>query len=250
MIKCQVKTRIPTKEGLMQLWYYDHEGQEHLVLSHGNWTSASLDLPSSCTNNDSDLPLVRLHSSCITSETFGSLRCDCADQLDESIKRICQVSRGCIIYLNQEGRGIGLLEKLKYFLKANLISRAYNLIDRGHDTLSANLALGHPPDARDYAVAADILKDFNVSAVRLLTNNPQKIQGLQENGIQVVERVPLIPPSFTYPTTPQSSRSLSPQKLSERDQYLVVKAQRMGHLLDVTDCCSTMNSKKRRQSFS
>jgi GTP cyclohydrolase II len=149
--------------------------------------------------------LVRVHSECFTGDVLGSLRCDCGAQLAQAVQLIGQEGAGIIIYLRQEGRGIGLLDKL----------RAYNLQDQGYDTVDANLLLGHSEDERDYDTAALILKDLGVSSVRLLTNNPLKIASLQACGIRVVARVPL-PPRVT----------------TENATYLLTKAQRMHHLLN------------------
>jgi GTP cyclohydrolase II len=132
-------------------------------------------------------PLVRIHSECFTGETLGSVRCDCGDQLSEAIRLMSQSNNGIIVYLRQEGRGIGLLDKL----------RAYNLQDLGHDTVAANLLLNHPPDLRSYTVASLILKDLKISKVRLLTNNPDKIEQMEAVGIKVTERVGMIPRHWT-----------------------------------------------------
>lgn len=149
-------------------------------------------------------PLVRVHSECMTGDVFGSTRCDCGDQLNRALASIAEEG-GMLIYLRQEGRGIGLVEKLK----------AYNLQDQGMDTIEANEALGHPSDGRSFAVAAEILEELHVKSIRLLTNNPAKIEGLEANGIQVEVREPLI---------------IEP--LKENARYLAVKKALMGHLLD------------------
>lgn len=133
-----------------------------------------------------EAPLVRIHSECYTGETIGSQRCDCGEQLDEAIRLIhadSQPARGVVVYLRQEGRGIGLLDKLM----------AYNLQDMGHDTVSANILLGHLADARKYDVAAEILRDLDLSSCRLLTNNPEKMEALEIEGIKVERRVPMVP---------------------------------------------------------
>jgi 3,4-dihydroxy 2-butanone 4-phosphate synthase/GTP cyclohydrolase II len=150
--------------------------------------------------------LARIHSECFTGEVLGSLRCDCGPQLDEAIRQIAGEGAGVVVYLRQEGRGIGLLDKL----------RAYNLQDAGHDTVDANLLLGHAADERDYSAAGDILRRLGVSSVRLLTNNPAKIEGLRRHGIRVSARVPTL-------------LHLNP----ENAPYLLAKAQRMRHLLDL-----------------
>jgi 3,4-dihydroxy 2-butanone 4-phosphate synthase/GTP cyclohydrolase II len=149
-------------------------------------------------------PLVRIHSECLTGDVLGSLRCDCGPQLGESLGRIGAEGRGILIYVRQEGRGIGLRDKI----------RAYALQDGGLDTVDANLALGYPPDLRDYRRAATILVDLGIGRVRLLTNNPAKAAGLVEGGIEVDERIPL-----EIPAVPTNRA------------YLATKAERLGHLL-------------------
>jgi GTP cyclohydrolase II len=149
-------------------------------------------------------PLVRLHSECLTGDVLGSLRCDCGQQLAVAMEQIAEAPCGVLLYLRQEGRGIGLANKI----------RAYALQDEGLDTVDANLALGLPVDRRDYASAAEILRQLGLTRVRLLTNNPLKSAALKRHGIQVVERVPIAMP-------PNSVNSA----------YLRTKADRMGHLL-------------------
>jgi GTP cyclohydrolase II len=149
--------------------------------------------------------LVRIHSECFTGDVLGSRRCDCGDQLHAAMNLIASEQRGIILYLRQEGRGIGLAEKLK----------AYNLQDSGLDTVDANLALGHAADARDYSIAAAILRDLGVRSVRLITNNPDKISELRRLDVSVVERVAI--ETAIYP---------------ENAGYLLTKAERMNHLLD------------------
>ena len=151
-------------------------------------------------------PLVRLHSECLTGEAFGSLRCDCGEQLEAGLEMIAVEGRGCLIYLRQEGRGIGLVNKV----------RAYRLQDEGLDTVEANLALGLPADGRDYRAAAAVLKELGVNRVRLITNNPAKLAGLERHGVSVVERIPLQPT-----LTPTNS------------VYLRTKVSKMGHLIEV-----------------
>ena len=150
------------------------------------------------------IPLVRLHSECLTGDVLGSLRCDCGQQLEAALELIGSAACGVLLYLPQEGRGIGLANKI----------RAYALQDRGLDTVDANLALGLPVDRRDYAAAAHVLRSLGLHSVRLLTNNPLKQAALEQHGITVTERVPLaIPPNPI------------------NDHYLRTKADRMGHLL-------------------
>ncbi|HIP71931.1 MAG TPA: GTP cyclohydrolase II, partial [Anaerolineae bacterium] len=188
-------SRIPTKQGVFQLCYYrnNQDNKEHLTLILGD------------ISRESD-PLVRIHSECFTGDVLGSLRCDCGPQLQQAMQQIAAAGSGIIIYLRQEGRGIGLLDKL----------RAYNLQDMGYDTVEANLLLGHQADARDYTVAVFILQDLGVRALRLLTNNPAKIAGLEAHGLHVSQRLPL---------------TVSPNE--ENAAYLQTKAERMHHLLEV-----------------
>lgn len=154
--------------------------------------------------SDGSAPLVRLHSECLTGDTFGSLRCDCGEQLDAALARIAASGYGILLYLHQEGRGIGLANKI----------RAYALQDGGMDTVDANVALGLPVDGRDYRAAGAVLRSLGLLRVRLLTNNPTKYTALQRCGIQVVEREALV--------TPPNASNVS---------YLHTKAHRMGHWL-------------------
>jgi 3,4-dihydroxy 2-butanone 4-phosphate synthase/GTP cyclohydrolase II len=148
--------------------------------------------------------LVRVHSECFTGEVLRSERCDCGPQLSRALQVIAQEGRGVLIYLRQEGRGIGLLDKL----------RAYNLQDQGYDTVEANLLLGHEPDERDYRVAAAILRELQVQSVRLLTNNPEKVESLMQAGIPVIHRL-----------------ALQAGQTAENAGYLATKARRLHHLL-------------------
>lgn len=192
-----VSARIPTEYGVFELVYYTNtfDDKDHLAFYMGDLGSGE------------DI-LVRLHSECLTGDIFGSLRCDCGDQLDRSLQVIAEEGRGVVVYLRQEGRGIGLLQKI----------RAYNLQDAGHDTVDANLLLGHQADERDYTVAVRILENLGIKSVRLITNNPLKINALEEQGIKVNKRVELA--NFINP---------------ENSQYLTTKAQRMNHLLSLTN---------------
>jgi GTP cyclohydrolase II len=150
--------------------------------------------------------LVRIHSECFTGDVLGSRRCDCGEQLQRAMEMIALEGQGAILYLRQEGRGIGLTEKLK----------AYNLQDDGLDTVEANLALGHPADDRDYRIAAAMLDDLRIYSVRLLTNNPAKILDLQAQGIKVEERIPVVPTFY-----------------QDNEQYLITKVLRMNHLFNI-----------------
>jgi len=150
-------------------------------------------------------PLVRIHSQCLTGDVFHSLRCDCRSQLELALNLISGEGRGILIYENQEGRGIGLLNKL----------RAYELQDEGLDTVEANVELGFEPDLRSYEMPAAILRHFGVRAVRLLSNNPEKIEALERGGVRVAQRIPCI---------------VAPHESAEG--YLRTKKQKMGHLLD------------------
>jgi len=167
------------------------DGSEHMVLVKGD-----ISTPGSV--------LVRLHSECLTGDVFGSERCDCGDQIRQSLRLIDQQGRGVLIYMHQEGRGIGLTNKIK----------AYALQDQGRDTVEANIELGFKDDLRDYGIGAQILRDLGVQKISLLTNNPRKISGLEVYGVNVVERVPLeVPPRET------------------NIHYLRTKRTKLGHLL-------------------
>lgn len=192
-VEREVTARIPTEWGEFQLLLYtnNQDDKEHLALVLGEVTGRSN-------------VLARVHSECFTGDVLGSQRCDCGEQLQRSMQKIGENGRGVLIYLRQEGRGIGLLDKL----------RAYNLQDQGYDTVEANLLLGHQADERDYSIAAGILGDLQVRSVRLLTNNPAKILHLKQSGVAISERVPL---EGTVNT--------------ENADYLHTKAQRMHHLL-------------------
>lgn len=187
--------RIPTLVGEFRLCLYmdNQDDKEHLALVMGDVA-------------DQRDVLVRVHSECFTGDVLGSLRCDCGEQLHQAMHQIAEEGRGVLIYLRQEGRGIGLLNKL----------RAYNLQDVGYDTVDANLLLGHQADERDYTSAALILKDLGVRSIRLLTNNPLKIEDLQRLGILVTARL-----------------ALQTGVTAENAGYLITKAQRMNHLLSL-----------------
>ncbi len=195
MIKVLVSTRLPTSYGEFILHGYENpqDHAAHLALVYGELTQTPA-------------PLVRVHSECLTGDLFGSLRCDCGQQLEGALRTIQQAGCGVLIYLRQEGRGIGLINKM----------RAYNLQDQGLDTVEANLHLGFAADQRDYGVAIAILEQLKVASIRLLTNNPDKLSGFADSSIKVVERVPLqVDPSV------------------ENIDYLRTKRDRLGHLLEL-----------------
>jgi 3,4-dihydroxy 2-butanone 4-phosphate synthase/GTP cyclohydrolase II len=196
--------RIPTPAGQSRLYLYSSssDNKEHVALVIGEVT-------------DKPDVLVRVHSECFTGDVMGSLRCDCGAQLSRAMNLISSEGSGVIIYLRQEGRGIGLLQKL----------HAYNLQDQGYDTVEANLMLGHGADERDYTIAALILENLGINSIRLLTNNPLKTEGLQKSGITVSDRVPLLS-----------------DVTSENAAYLLTKAQRMKHIL--ADTVFAFNSKQ------
>jgi 3,4-dihydroxy 2-butanone 4-phosphate synthase/GTP cyclohydrolase II len=186
------EAELPTERGPFDVIAFEdtHDQRQHLALV--------------IDDNPETLPLVRLHSECLTGDALGSKRCDCGDQLAESQRRVAEAGHGAVVYLRQEGRGIGLVNKL----------RAYALQQQGLDTVEANHQLGLPADLRDYRVAAQILFDLGMPRVALLTNNPDKVEGLTRHGIEVVKRVPLV---------------IAPTRDSSR--YLATKRDKLGHLL-------------------
>jgi 3,4-dihydroxy 2-butanone 4-phosphate synthase/GTP cyclohydrolase II len=194
LVEVIVETKLPTKFGEFKLFVYRDQtnDQTHLALCMGSWQAESI--------------LVRVHSECLTGDVFGSLRCDCGKQLEKAMQMIALEKKGVILYMHQEGRGIGLVEKL----------RAYNLQDNGMDTVEANEALGHKADLRDYGIGAQILVDLGIKQIRLLTNNPRKIVGLEGYGLEVSQRVPLeIEPNL------------------ENYKYLKTKRDKLGHQLEL-----------------
>lgn len=191
-VSLRAESRVPTEHGEMRFLAYKDRttGTDHLAVISGDLSE--------------DAPLVRVHSECLTGEAFGSLKCECGEQLDAALDEIAR-SGGVVIYMRgHEGRGIGLINKL----------RAYSLQESGLDTVDANLALGLPADSRDYAAAAGILADLGIERVRLLTNNPDKVAQLRELGLEITEQVPLVV-------------GVGPNN----HQYLVTKRDRMGHII-------------------
>ena len=187
--------KLPTDQGDFRIRvFHDAEsGLDHVALTLGEMEGPNP-------------VLVRVHSECLTGDAFGSLRCDCGPQLNAAIRQIQEVGWGCIVYLRQEGRGIGLHAKIQ----------AYNLQDKGADTVEANLLLGHPADARDYSIASKIIKAVGIHNVCLLTNNPDKVKQLTLNGTIVSERMPLIVGIG-----------------DENREYMAIKVDKMGH--DIPD---------------
>jgi GTP cyclohydrolase II len=186
---------LPTKFGTFHIvgFWNDRDGKDHVAIVKGD------------PFDKEDVP-VRLHSECLTGDALGSLRCDCRDQLTSALRAIGEHETGMLLYLRQEGRGIGLLNKL----------RAYGLQDEGLDTVDANVALGFRDDERDYSIAAHMLELLHVRSIRLMTNNPRKVEGLRELGVDVSGRIPHVIPANEH------NRS-----------YLETKALRSGHLIDV-----------------
>lgn len=191
------ETKLPTNYGIFRLVVFHNniDGKEHLALIRGNL------------GDGEDIP-VRIHSECLTSEVLGSLKCDCKEQLDTALRYIAEKEHGILLYLRQEGRGLGLGNKI----------RAYALQEQGFDTVQANQHLGFPDDLRRYDIAAGMLENLGVKSVQLLTNNPRKISGLQEYGIEVKKRIPI---------------EIKPNQINAF--YLQTKAQKSGHLLNLTN---------------
>jgi 3,4-dihydroxy 2-butanone 4-phosphate synthase/GTP cyclohydrolase II len=194
LVKCAVETCLPTPFGAFRLRAYENEMDHltHLALLMGGL-------------EEKENVLVRVHSACLTGDALHSLRCDCGDQLEAAMERVAAEGKGVIIYMQQEGRGIGLLNKMK----------AYHLQDEGLDTVEANQRLGLAPDLRNYGIGAQILKDLGLRRIRLLTNNPTKVIGLRGFGFEITERVPI---------------EIEPNEYNER--YLKTKREKLNHTLE------------------
>ncbi|OQK15866.1 hypothetical protein AU255_16895 [Methyloprofundus sedimenti] len=191
-----VQTRIPTEHGEFVLHYFSNtiDDKEHVALVFGD-VAHKMEVP------------VRIHSECFTGDVLGSRRCDCGDQLDKALQLISEHGFGVLIYLRQEGRGIGLLKKLQ----------AYNLQDEGMDTVDANIHLGHRPDEREYTIAALMLEDLQIDSIQLITNNPNKIEQLQALGVKVEGRI-----------------AIEIESNCDNHAYLQTKAHKMDHFLTKT----------------
>jgi GTP cyclohydrolase II len=194
-VRVEAVAELPSRFGKFRIvaFWNNRDGKEHIAMVHGD-VMGSDDVPT------------RLHSECLTGDVMGSLRCDCRDQLEVAMKKIGAMERGLVLYMRQEGRGIGLINKV----------RAYALQDKGLDTVDANVALGFRDDERDYEVAAHMLASLNVGSVRLMTNNPRKVQELSKLGTKVTDRIPHVIPANEW-----------------NRFYLETKALRSGHQIDV-----------------
>lgn len=196
LVRCVGQAKLPTKYGDFVVHAYESllDGKGHVALVKGDLSTV-------------EAPLVRVHSECLTGDVFGSLRCDCGSQIARALRKINDEGVGVLLYMRQEGRGIGILNKI----------RAYELQDNGKDTVEANEALGFPPDLRDYGIGAQILSDLGLTKLRIMTNNPRKIAGLEGHGLQVVERVPI---------------EIEP--CEDNRFYLATKKRKLGHMLSLT----------------
>lgn len=196
IIKREAKAKLPTKYGEFDIYGYQNfiNGGHHIAIVKGDISGKNV--------------LCRIHSECLTGDVFGSCRCDCGQQLEAAFEKIEKEGLGVIVYMRQEGRGIGLINKLK----------AYELQEQGYDTVEANIHLGFDPDLRDYAETAQILKDLGVSEIKLLTNNPHKIENIEEYGIKVTQRV-----------------AIQVEEKKEDIKYLLTKKNKMGHMFTYED---------------
>jgi len=197
LVKCVAEAKLPTQYGEFLVKVYENtvDNKEHVALVKGEW-------------KEDETILVRVHSECLTGDVFGSLRCDCGDQLHNAMRMIEKAGKGVLLYMRQEGRGIGLINKVK----------AYALQDKGLDTVDANIELGFKPDPRDYGIGAQILADLGVRKMKLITNNPTKRVGLLSYGLSVEELIPI---------------EVDPNPINEK--YLATKKHKMGHLLNKVD---------------
>ena len=197
LIRREAVANLPTIYGNWKIYAYTSlvDNKEHVALVMGEI-------------DENEPVLVRVHSECLTGDVFGSLKCDCRSQLHRAMEMIAEEGKGVIVYLRQEGRGIGLVNKIK----------AYHLQDHGFDTVEANVKLGFPPDMRDFGIGAQILRDLGVKKMRLMTNNPKKLIGLEGYGLEIVERVPIITGVCEY-----------------NIGYLRTKKEKMGHLIDLEE---------------
>jgi len=197
LIECNTIVDLPTRYGSFRAHSYQSKltGEDHLALVKGDITNG-------------EPVLVRVHSECLTGDVFGSQRCDCGEQLDMALRMISKEGKGVLLYMRQEGRGIGLVNKMK----------AYHLQDKGMDTVEANQALGLPADMRDYGIGAEILADLGIHQIRLLTNNPKKVSGIEGFGLHIVERVPI-----------------EVKHNANNWLYLKAKRDKMGHMLSFTE---------------
>ncbi|HNW68973.1 MAG TPA: bifunctional 3,4-dihydroxy-2-butanone-4-phosphate synthase/GTP cyclohydrolase II [Bacteroidales bacterium] len=197
LIEKEETVELPTEWGNFKLTLYREitSGQLHMALTKGTWEKG-------------EPILVRVHSSCMTGDIFGSCRCDCGTQLHKAMQMVEKEGKGVIIYMNQEGRGIGLANKLK----------SYHLQEIGYDTIEANVKLGFKPDERDYGIGAQILRDLNATKIKLITNNPKKKSGLTGYGIEIIDNIPIV---------------IKPNKYNKT--YLKTKQDKMGHILNIED---------------